>query len=68
MGEAIQIPSAGFARGAIVRRHGRPPNMLVVRGLGETTAVVVIEGDEAGQVRLREYPTNQLHQVLAHDG
>lgn len=39
--------------------------MLVVRGLGETTVVVVIEGDDAGQVRLREVRTDSLAQVLA---
>lgn len=63
------FPKLGFARGAIVRRYGQPPNMLVVRSLFDTrtTAVVVCEGDAGGQLRLREYPTSELHQVLAHD-
>lgn len=64
---AARIPSFGFIRGAIVRCHGEPPNMLVVRGLGETTAVIVCEGDEGGTLRLREYPTAELEQVLSHD-
>jgi hypothetical protein len=38
--------------------------MLVVRGLGETTVVVVIEGDASGHVRMREIPTLGLFQVL----
>lgn len=59
------IPSFGFARGAVVRQQLGGPNMLVVRGLGEATVVVVIEGDAGGQVRLRELPTASLHQVLA---
>lgn len=61
------IPSLGFIRGAVVRRNGRPPNMLVVRGLGETTAVMVIESDAPGTLRLREVPTAELTQILAHD-
>jgi hypothetical protein len=67
MGEPVKIPSFGFVRGAIVRRHGKPPNMLVVRGLDQTTAVVVCEGDDGGTLRLKEYPTDELHQVFAHD-
>jgi hypothetical protein len=63
--EAERIPSFGFARGAVVREATNGPNMLVVRGLGETTVVIVIEGDEGGKVRLRERPTAALRQVLA---
>lgn len=63
--EADRIPSFGFARGTVVREASDGPNMLVVRGLGETTAVIVIEGDDGGQVRLRERPTAVLRQVLA---
>ena len=65
MGEPRAIPSFGFTRGAIVREHPDGPNMLVVRGLGETTVVLVIEADDSGKVRLRERPTSTLHQVLA---
>ena len=63
------FPSLGFVRGAIVRRHGKPPNMLVVRSLFDTntTAVIVCEGDEGGTLRLREYPTADLKQVLPHE-
>lgn len=57
------IPSLGFTRGAIVRRNGGP-NALVVRGLGERTVVVVCEADHGGSLRLREYPTSELQQVL----
>ena len=64
-GTVQRIPSLGFARGAIVRRVEDGRNMLVVRGLGETTAVIVIESDHAGSVRIREFPTADLHQVLA---
>lgn len=59
-----EIPSFGFTRGAIVRWRNKGPNMLVIRGLGETTAVIVCEGDAGGTVRLREYPTRGLQQVL----
>lgn len=63
------FPPVGFVRGAIVRHHGEPPNMLVVRSLFDTntTAVIACEGDAGGTLRLREYPTADLKQVLAHD-
>lgn len=61
-----KIPSLGFTRGAIVRRNGGP-NMLVVRGLEVTTACVVCEADAGGTLRLREYPTAELEQVLPHN-
>jgi hypothetical protein len=64
-GEAERIPSFGFARGTVVREATDGPNMLVVRGLGKTTVVIVIEGDEGGKVRMRERPTAALRQVLA---
>jgi len=59
-----RIPTFGFVRGAVVRQSADGPNMLVVRGLGETTAVIVIEGDESGMVRLRAVLTASLTQVL----
>lgn len=59
------IPTFGFARGAVVRSSPSGPNMLVVRGLGDRTAVIVIEGDTGGQVRLRDVPTAGLFEVLA---
>lgn len=62
--QVIPIPSLGFTRGAIVHRSGSTRNMLVVRGLGETTACIVIESDDAGAVRLREFPTAELTEVL----
>lgn len=67
--DVLAFPSIGFARGAIVRLNGLPPNMLVVRSLFDTntTAVVVCEGDAGGTLRLREYKTNELVQVLAHE-
>lgn len=65
--KALPIPSLGFARGVVVRRHGTGPNMLVVRGFGPITAVVVIEGDQDGALRLREVPTADLVQILGHD-
>lgn len=58
-----RIPSFSFTRGAIVRRADGP-NMLVVRGLEKTTVVVVCEADHGGSLRLREYPTGELTQVL----
>lgn len=58
------IPTFGFARGAVVRTAPDGPNMLVVRGLGDRTAVIVIEGDAGGQVRLRDVATADLFQVL----
>ncbi len=65
----VTIPTIGFQRGAIVRLRDTDtswPNMLVVRGLGETTAVVMIEGDDGGGVRLKEFPTANLVQVLGN--
>jgi hypothetical protein len=62
--DVVTIPSRGFARGAIVHRRGSTRNMLVVRGLGETTACIVIESDTSGSVRLREFPTSDLTEVL----
>jgi hypothetical protein len=64
------IPSLGFTRGVVVRRQGDQsqwPNMLVVRGLGETTVVIRCEGDAGGTLRLREYPTRELQQVLGNE-
>ena len=58
-----RFPAAGFARGAIVRKYGDGPNMLVVRQLDRTTIVVVIEGDDGGNLRLREIPSDNLEQV-----
>lgn len=58
------IPSLGFMRGVIVRKTEGGPNMLVVRGLGETTACVLCEGDAGGTLRLREFKTDDLEQVL----
>lgn len=58
------IPSFGFARGAVVRQEDGGPNMIVVRGLGATTAVILVEADESGHLRLREVPTASLRQVL----
>jgi hypothetical protein len=58
------IPSLGFARGAVVRAKGGGPNMLVVRGLGETTAVVLCEGNGPRTLRLQEFKTGDLEQVM----
>lgn len=67
--KVVGFPPLGFARGAIVRLNNEPPNMLVVRSLfdTDTTLVVACEGDEGGTLRMREYPTKQLHQVLSHE-
>lgn len=64
MGSVQNIPTLGFIRGAIVRDAAGGPNMLVVRGLGERTVVVVCEADEGGNLRLRDYTTADLIQVL----
>lgn len=64
MTSVVTIGSYGFIRGAIVRHKGIGPNMLVVRGLGPTTAVIVCEGDAGGTLRVREYETRELKQVL----
>lgn len=58
------IPTIGFARGAVVRAADDGPNMLVVRGMGDRTVVIVIEADDGGNVRLRDLPTARLHLVL----
>lgn len=68
MGDVVPIGGAlSFARGAVVRRDGRGANMLVIRDLGETVAVVRIEGDEAGTVRLREVSKEGLSIALDLD-
>ena len=64
MSEVTKIPSFGFVRGAVVRETADGPNMLVVRGLGDRTVVVVCEADEGGNLRLRDRKTSDLHQVL----
>lgn len=58
------IPSFGFARGAIVRKKGGGPNMLVVRGCDDRTVVVVCEGDRDGTLRLRDPLSNTLELVV----
>ena len=56
----VAIPSLGFARGAIVRsRHGTN-NMLVIRGFRERTAVIMIESDRDGGLRIHEFATADL--------
>ena len=82
MPDPVTIPSFGFTRGVIVRfREGAKPfdncrrepfsllspNMLVVRGLGERTAVINIEGDAGGTMCLREVATADVVQVLGND-
>lgn len=53
-----------FDRGAIVRRNGTGPNMLVVRDLGATCACILCEGEAGGTLRLREFPTAELTLML----
>lgn len=68
MGEVMPIGSAvSFARGAIVRRNKRGANMLVVRDLGDTVAVVRVEGDQEGGLRLREVSKEGLSVALDID-
>lgn len=38
--------------------------MLVIRGYGDRTVVVVCEGDASGQLRLREIATDTLQMIL----
>ena len=65
MADVQTIPTLGFARGAIVRKKGGGPNMLVVRGIDDRTVVVVVEGDGGGQLRLRDLKTETLEQIVA---
>lgn len=67
-GKVSQFPAKGFARGSVVRKFGQGPNLLVVRQLDCTTVVVIVEGDEGGNLRLREYQTGDLEQTLADHG
>jgi len=64
MAEVIEIPSRGFARGAVVRIKGEANNMLVIRGLETTTLVIVCESDNGGDARMREFPSRDLVQIL----
>lgn len=59
-----RIPSFGFARGAVVRLHRGGPNMIVVRGLASTTACVFCDGDAGATLRMLEFQTADLRQVL----
>jgi len=60
----LTLPTIGFARGSVVRAKGGGPNMLVVRGVGERTVVVVCEGDADGNLRLRDPRTITLQLVM----
>ena len=64
----VVIPSFGFGRGAVVRLSTGGENMLVVRQLETTTACIVCEGDTGGTLRLREFATDDLTQILAPQG
>lgn len=63
MTDPIKIPSLGFSRGAVVRQ-GDGPNMIVVRGFRDRTACVFCAGDHDGTLRLLEFDTNSLRQML----
>lgn len=58
------IPSLAFARGAVVRRKGGGPNMLVVRGYPDVTVAVVCDGDKDGSLRMKDFPTRDLEQLI----
>jgi uncharacterized protein YodC (DUF2158 family) len=58
------FPAIGFARGSIVRAKSGGPNMLVIRGYGDRTVVVVCEADGDGHVRLRDVATETLQMIL----
>lgn len=60
----VELPTIGFARGAVVRPKGGGPNMLVVRCLEDRTVVIVIESDEGGDLRLRDLKSSDLEQLL----
>ncbi len=68
MAEVHALPTAGFTRGAVCRSFVNGelagPNILVVRGMGARTVGIIIEGDAGGSVRLREWNTADLAQVL----
>ena len=66
--EVICIGPLGFGRGAIVRLIEGGENMLVIRQLEATTVVIVCEGDGGGTVRLREFRTATLTQILPPRG
>ena len=63
-----QFPSIGFGRGGIVRLKQGGENMLVVRSLDTTTAVIVCESDKPGNIRLREFRNIDLEQILPPRG
>lgn len=60
----VQFPPIGFGRGAVVREGVDGKNAIVVRTLGETTAIIRCETDDGGTLRLREAKTSDLIQVL----
>lgn len=65
----IELRPRGFTRGAIVREIGGGPNMLVMRQVGDdVTACIVIESDTPGAIRVREFSTAALEQMLPASG
>jgi phosphoribosylformimino-5-aminoimidazole carboxamide ribonucleotide (ProFAR) isomerase len=64
--DVLQLPIAGFTRGAICRPFVdgelAGPNILVVKTLGASTVGIMI--DSAGGVSLGEWDTRDLRQVL----
>jgi uncharacterized protein YodC (DUF2158 family) len=59
-----EIPSSAFARGAVVTRRNGGPNMIVVRGYPDVTVAVLCEGDQDGTLRLKDFKTSDLEQLL----
>lgn len=64
MGEVAEFPPLGFGRGAVVRFRDGGENMLVIRSLEESTIAIACEGDEGGKLRMGEYWTRDLIQIL----
>lgn len=62
--DVVEIPTFAFARGSVVRRKDGGPYMLVVRSWPNRTVTVAVEGDQDGQLRMRDCPTADLKQVL----
>lgn len=56
----MTVVALTFRRGAIVCHGADPNHMLVVRSYPDKTACILVEGERAGKLRLRDFPTREL--------
>jgi hypothetical protein len=57
-------PTTPLLHGAVVRHHGKPPNL---RCLGDTTTLVLADINEIGMPKPLSLPTAELNQVFPNE-